>query len=152
MRSKPIVPNGSLPKPGGAGGAGAGNGDGGRGWGVVGPSKRPRYGQAGCAFLHSKSRFHTTNDEKVAELSTSGEWRTFRGDEIGILLGQWQWRQHCAAVATRRQAGGASDEHTVTMLASTVSSSMLGAVAKAGFFVFEETLTGFKWMGNRASG
>jgi phosphomannomutase len=37
----------------------------------------------------------------------------------------------------------------VTMLASTVSSKFLGALAAAEGFTFEETLTGFKWMGSR---
>lgn len=36
------------------------------------------------------------------------------------------------------------------MLASTVSSKMLRAMAKAEGFNFIETLTGFKWMGNKA--
>ena len=36
------------------------------------------------------------------------------------------------------------------MLASTVSSKMLRAMAEKEGFRFEETLTGFKWMGNRA--
>jgi len=36
------------------------------------------------------------------------------------------------------------------MLASTVSSKMLQAIAAKEGFLFEETLTGFKWIGNRA--
>lgn len=36
------------------------------------------------------------------------------------------------------------------MLASTVSSKMLEHVARAEGFMFEDTLTGFKWLGNRA--
>uniref|UniRef100_A0A4W5L8U1 Alpha-D-phosphohexomutase alpha/beta/alpha domain-containing protein n=1 Tax=Hucho hucho TaxID=62062 RepID=A0A4W5L8U1_9TELE len=36
------------------------------------------------------------------------------------------------------------------MLASTVSSKILRAIALKEGFHFEETLTGFKWMGNRA--
>ena len=35
-------------------------------------------------------------------------------------------------------------------VASTVSSKFLGAVATQEGFLFEETLTGFKWMGNRS--
>ena len=37
------------------------------------------------------------------------------------------------------------------MLASTVSTRMPETMAKTEGFQFEETLTGFKWMGNRAS-
>ena len=36
------------------------------------------------------------------------------------------------------------------MCASTVSSKMLGAIGKQEGFLFEETLTGFKWIGSRA--
>lgn len=35
------------------------------------------------------------------------------------------------------------------MLASTVSSKMLGSMAQIEGFKFIETLTGFKWMGNQ---
>lgn len=35
------------------------------------------------------------------------------------------------------------------MIASTVSSKMLSAVARFEGFTFEETLPGFKWMGHR---
>lgn len=38
----------------------------------------------------------------------------------------------------------------VAMCASTVSSKMLGAIGKQEGFLFEETLTGFKWIGSRA--
>ena len=37
------------------------------------------------------------------------------------------------------------------MLASTVSMRMPETMAKTEGFQFEETLTGFKWMGNRTS-
>lgn len=36
------------------------------------------------------------------------------------------------------------------MLASAVSSKLLGAMAEKEGFVFVETLTGFKWLGNTA--
>ena len=36
------------------------------------------------------------------------------------------------------------------MIASTVSSKMLRAIARMEKFHFEETLTGFKWIANRA--
>ena len=71
----------------------------------------------------------------VAELDcSSGEWRVFTGNEIGVLLGHWQWSQH-KADSTRYPKG-------LAMLASTVSSKMLRAVAAAEGFRFEETLTG----------
>lgn len=36
------------------------------------------------------------------------------------------------------------------MMAPAVSSKMLGAIADANGFHYEETLTGFKWAGNKA--
>jgi len=38
----------------------------------------------------------------------------------------------------------------VAMVCSTVSSKMLRAMAQKEGFYFEETLTGFKWMSNKA--
>lgn len=38
----------------------------------------------------------------------------------------------------------------IAMLASTVSSKMLARMAEVEGFRFDETLTGFKWLGNRA--
>ena len=80
----------------------------------------------------------------VSERGSDGQWRTFTGDEIGALLAHWQWTQW------RRQNPDASSSN-VYMLASTVSSSILGEMARQEGFVFEETLTGFKWMGQRAA-
>ena len=85
----------------------------------------------------------------VAERLETGVWKSFSGDEIGVLLAHWQWRQFCKARGD--SSGGTVEDAEVTMLASTVSSSMLGAVAKAEGFNFEETLTGFKWMGRRSA-
>ncbi|XP_006629979.2 phosphopentomutase [Lepisosteus oculatus] len=80
----------------------------------------------------------------VAEKQQSGEWRVFSGNELGALLGWWTfscWKQRTA------DPGAVKD---VYMLASTVSSKILRAIALKEGFHFEETLTGFKWMGNRA--
>jgi len=79
----------------------------------------------------------------VAEKNSEGEWRMFTGNELGTLLGHWQWRKY-----ETRKASGVS-ALPAAMLASTVSSKQLRAVAEAEGFLFEETLTGFKWMGNR---
>lgn len=84
----------------------------------------------------------------VAERAKTGRWKVFSGDEIGVLLAHWQWRQHREAQSNCNDGG---TDVGVTMLASTVSSSMLGAVAKVEGFHFEETLTGFKWMGRRSA-
>ncbi|KAJ7407782.1 Phosphoglucomutase-2 [Pitangus sulphuratus] len=80
----------------------------------------------------------------VAEKQDSGEWKVFSGNELGALLGWWIftcWKNN------NRDTHAIKD---VYMLSSTVSSKILRAIALKEGFHFEETLTGFKWMGNRA--
>ncbi|XP_054996655.1 phosphopentomutase [Sorex araneus] len=80
----------------------------------------------------------------VAEKQDSGEWRVFSGNELGALLGWWlftSWK------AKNQDHSALKDTY---MLSSTVSSKILRAIALKEGFHFEETLTGFKWMGNRA--
>ncbi len=74
--------------------------------------------------------------------TAEGGWRVFTGNEIAALLADWVWQGHVAA-------GGSGDD--TFMLASTVSSKMLGAMARKRGFTFVETLTGFKWMGNKTA-
>eukprot|EP00551_Chaetoceros_affinis_P007136 CAMPEP_0203666464 /NCGR_PEP_ID=MMETSP0090-20130426/3487_1 /ASSEMBLY_ACC=CAM_ASM_001088 /TAXON_ID=426623 /ORGANISM="Chaetoceros affinis, Strain CCMP159" /LENGTH=632 /DNA_ID=CAMNT_0050530341 /DNA_START=169 /DNA_END=2067 /DNA_ORIENTATION=+ len=69
----------------------------------------------------------------------SGEWTTFTGDQIGTMLGHWIWENL-----------GKNSDKPVAMCASTVSSKMLRAIAEAEGFLFNETLTGFKYIGSRA--
>lgn len=71
------------------------------------------------------------------------QWRVFTGNEMGALLGWW------ALECYKMQSPG-KDLKDCYMLASTVSSKMLRAMAKAEGFNFIETLTGFKWMGNKS--
>ena len=78
----------------------------------------------------------------VAEAEEDGNWRVFTGNEIAALLAWWTWSQRGEDCPPPDQC---------YMLASTVSSKMIGAMARANGFHFEETLTGFKWMGNRAA-
>ncbi|XP_051557899.1 phosphoglucomutase-2 isoform X3 [Myxocyprinus asiaticus] len=74
-----------------------------------------------------------------------GQWKVFSGNELGALLGWWIF--HC----WKQQKGeGKASIKDVYMLSSTVSSKILRAIAVKEGFHFEETLTGFKWMGNRA--
>lgn len=79
----------------------------------------------------------------VAEKLPSGEWKVFTGNETGALLSWWLW--HC--FRSRNTEVPASD---VYMISSTVSSKILQAIASKEGFNFIETLTGFKWMGNKA--
>uniref|UniRef100_A0A673G5R3 Phosphoglucomutase 2 n=1 Tax=Sinocyclocheilus rhinocerous TaxID=307959 RepID=A0A673G5R3_9TELE len=81
----------------------------------------------------------------IAEKQESGQWRVFSGNELGALLGWWIFQ------CWKLQKGeGKASIKDVYMLSSTVSSKILSAIAVKEGFHFEETLTGFKWMGNRA--
>ncbi len=80
----------------------------------------------------------------VSEKQADGSWHMFTGNQIGILLGHWQW-------VNWRRSNPTGDASKVAMLCSTVSSKMLRALARKEGFLFEETLTGFKWLGNRAA-
>ncbi|EFN85495.1 Phosphoglucomutase-2 [Harpegnathos saltator] len=78
-----------------------------------------------------------------ATKTKSGEWHVFSGNELGALLGWWM-------IHTYRVLNPQADLSNAYMLASTVSSKILASMAKKEGFNFEETLTGFKWMGNKA--
>lgn len=80
----------------------------------------------------------------VAERKDSNsEWKVFNGNECGALLGYWAYKMYV-------QKHGRENLKNCWMLASTVSSMILKAIAEKESFNFEDTLTGFKWMGNRA--
>ncbi|OQR90918.1 phosphoglucomutase [Achlya hypogyna] len=80
----------------------------------------------------------------VAERLPSGQWYVYTGNEIGTLLGHWEYTQHM-----RLHPDANKDD--LYVIASTVSSKMLRAIARKEGFHFVETLTGFKWMGNATS-
>eukprot|EP00057_Strongylocentrotus_purpuratus_P014529 XP_011669003.1 PREDICTED: glucose 1,6-bisphosphate synthase [Strongylocentrotus purpuratus] len=80
----------------------------------------------------------------VAEKQGDGQWKIFTGNELGALLGWW-----CYSCA-KQQNGLESTDSDLYMLASTVSSKLLQKMAEKEGFQFMETLTGFKWMGNKA--
>ena len=74
----------------------------------------------------------------VAE-KVGAAWYQFKGDEIGVLLADFL----CSQVPR-----GADIDHY--MLTTAVSSQMLSFMAAENGLLVEETLTGFKWLGNRA--
>jgi phosphomannomutase len=59
------------------------------------------------------------------------------------LIGDWAWAQYKAA-------NPGVDPSKCVVLNSTVSSKMLQALAKSEGLHYEDTLTGFKWIGGRA--
>ncbi|KAI9493550.1 hypothetical protein BDB00DRAFT_822476 [Zychaea mexicana] len=71
----------------------------------------------------------------------NGEWKLFTGNQIGAVLG--------AACFEKAKASGVPVEK-IAMVASTVSSKFLARMAEVEGFRFEEALTGFKWIGNKA--
>lgn len=73
----------------------------------------------------------------VAE-KVDGKWRQFTGNQVGVLL------------ASHALSAYPKDKpiEKLAMLASAVSSRMLSTMADIEGFKFEETLTGFKWLGN----
>ncbi|XP_036418899.1 glucose 1,6-bisphosphate synthase isoform X1 [Colossoma macropomum] len=79
----------------------------------------------------------------VAEQRDRCGWKVFTGNELAALLGWWMlfnWKEtHPDPAETER----------MYMLATTVSSKILKALAQMEGFHFEETLPGFKWIGNK---
>ncbi len=73
----------------------------------------------------------------VAVRDASGEYVQLTGNEVGCLLGHYLLDQ-----------GPAGDRRLVVN--TIVSSPMLGAIARAHGARWEQTLTGFKWIANRA--
>ncbi len=82
------------------------------------------------------------NDPDVDRLSVAvrdarGEYVQLTGNQVGALLGHY----------LLTEARGGADRLVITTV---VSSPMLGAIARALGVRYEETLTGFKWIANRA--
>ncbi|KAK4994215.1 hypothetical protein LTR66_005708 [Elasticomyces elasticus] len=69
-----------------------------------------------------------------------GRWRQLTGNQMGVLFASHVLETYPAD----------KDLGKLAMLASTVSSRMLSIMAAREGFRFQETLTGFKWLGNAA--
>lgn len=78
----------------------------------------------------------------VAEKLDDGSWHQFTGDQVGILLAD--------SLARTIKPGRAHQTGKEWVLTTAVSSQMLSVLAEARGLAVEETLTGFKWLGNRA--
>ncbi|KZP29895.1 hypothetical protein FIBSPDRAFT_726687 [Athelia psychrophila] len=77
----------------------------------------------------------------AAQRGTNGKWITFTGDQLGTLF---------AARALGRYKATGQPLSKLAMVASTVSSKMIEAMAQQEGFKFAECLTGFKYIGNTA--
>jgi phosphomannomutase len=93
-----------------------------------------------CAETHS-AQLLIANDPDADRLSVAlpveGGWRQLTGNEVGALLADY-CLSHDA------------DPSTALLVNSVVSSEMLGALCAAHGARFEQTLTGFKWIAERA--
>jgi phosphomannomutase len=76
-------------------------------------------------------------DPALGAPSDPGGWRALRGDEIGAVLADHLFRH-----------GGVAPGAVVAT--TIVSSTLLGRMAAAAGIAYEETLTGFKWLGRAA--
>lgn len=105
-----------------------------------------------CADRNSASVIFA-NDPDADRLAVAekvdGEWRIFNGNQIGIILASF------ALDRTKKMHNGFYFSNlgvipsNTAVLNTTVSSHMLQAMAEDENITFEETLTGFKWLGNR---
>lgn len=80
-------------------------------------------------------------DRLGAAEKVDGKWRILTGDQIATLL---------VSELLNSAATNADTAKKRALLSSTVSSKMFEAIAKKENLHWEETLTGFKWLGNRA--
>ena len=78
-----------------------------------------------------------------AERSESGTWRVFNGNELGAMLGT-------IAYENFKCTHPDFPNEKLYMVASTVSSKFLKSMSQKEGFLFEDCLTGFKWMANYA--
>eukprot|EP01128_Nolandella_sp_AFSM9_P008630 TRINITY_DN5317_c0_g1_i1.p1 TRINITY_DN5317_c0_g1~~TRINITY_DN5317_c0_g1_i1.p1 ORF type:complete len:588 (-),score=161.29 TRINITY_DN5317_c0_g1_i1:353-2116(-) len=82
-------------------------------------------------------------DRLAAAEKLNGEWTVFTGDQIGILLAHWLFIR-------QRAAHPEVPAEKLLVLNTTVSSKMLKSFAETEGVRYEETHTGFKWLGTRA--
>ncbi|KAJ7929358.1 hypothetical protein B0H13DRAFT_947180 [Mycena leptocephala] len=80
-------------------------------------------------------------DRFCAAEKRPGQWIVFTGDQLGTLF---------AAQALERYKASGKPVEKLAMVASTVSSKMIEAMAEKEGFKFVECLTGFKFIGNTA--
>jgi phosphomannomutase len=79
----------------------------------------------------------------VAERQGDGSWFVLHGNDIGILLADWYWESY-------HRSHPEVAPIDCCMLTTAVSSGMLQALCNKEGIFFEETLTGFKWLGSVA--
>ena len=89
----------------------------------------------------------------AAELTSSNKWHIFTGNEMGVILAHHVFNQYKSkpnADISINLGRNKLISARLAMLSSVVSSKMLRSMAEKERFYHEETLTGFKWMGNKS--
>ncbi|CAH2354256.1 phosphoribomutase [[Candida] railenensis] len=78
----------------------------------------------------------------VAVRTKTGNWQQLTGNEIGFLFAMW--------IIEEQEKRDPDSLKNVYLVDSTVSSQILKSMADHHGFKFQDTLTGFKWIGNKA--
>ena len=104
----------------------------------------PDADRLGVAEKRAEGSYENTHPEGSKEFITAG-WKVFTGNEIGTLLGHRQMIKY----KTDKQNGVGSGKDA-GVLASVVSSRMLKQMALVEGIQYFDTLTGFKWIGNKS--
>lgn len=73
----------------------------------------------------------------------TGTWRQLTGNEIGALFAFYEFQKY------QKKNEEYKEKHPLAMLNSTVSSQLIMKMAEIEQFHYIDTLTGFKWIGNR---
>ncbi|CAF0827095.1 unnamed protein product [Didymodactylos carnosus] len=98
-----------------------------------------------CDFILANDpdadRFALAERDPVGTVESG--WRILTGNQLGALLGWWRW-------FTWRNSNPDVNVDDVYMLYSTVSSHILKSIGEVEGFHIIETLTGFKWLGNKS--
>lgn len=77
-------------------------------------------------------------DRVGVAVKKDGKWKIFHGNHTGVLLTYWQIIHF------------QGDRSKSKFFNSTVSTQLQRVIAEKEGFLYEETLTGFKWLGNHA--
>jgi phosphomannomutase len=120
-------------------------------------------GAMDLAFVHASKRSAAlvlANDPDADRLAVAipngaGGYRALTGNEVGVLLGHYLLTERAPAGARgdrRRERDRDRDrDRGLAIITTIVSSPMLGRIARDLGVHYEETLTGFKWIADRAA-
>lgn len=80
----------------------------------------------------------------------TGEWVQLTGNQLGALFAYHEFQRYQNKKKEGASKDGKEDIKPLALLNSTVSSQLIRSMAEKEGFKYEDTLTGFKWIGNRA--